>query len=120
MTFDYDRDGDLDVFIVNNADSPTLFRNDVPKGGYLRVRVLTKDGRDAIGARVTISPTAKGRQRTALVGVGTHFLGQSDVVTHVGLGSTTTAERIVVHWPSGPDSTITRVAGDRMVTIREP
>ena len=28
LTFDYDRDGDLDVFIVNNFAAPVLYRND--------------------------------------------------------------------------------------------
>jgi hypothetical protein len=107
VTFDYDRDGDLDVFVANNADTPNLFRNDIPQGDYLRVRVVTQTGRDAIGATVTIQPTPSDQPRVAVIGLGTHFLGQSESTAHFGLGKDAPPVTIVsVHWH---DTGITKV-----------
>jgi hypothetical protein len=100
VTFDFERDGDLDVFVVNNADLPAFYRNDGAHGDWLRVRVLNARGRDAFGAKVRIRTHAGASQRLAVIGVGTHFLGQSEIQAHFGLGSHEEAPvaEVEVHW----------------------
>ena len=61
--FDYDDDGDLDLFISHLNDRPALLRND---GGnrhnWLGVKLIgTRSNRDGIGARVRL--VAGGRAR---------------------------------------------------------
>lgn len=45
LVLDYDLDGDLDVFVVNNAGHPKLYRNDVKNpNAFLRVnRIIVGD-----------------------------------------------------------------------------
>ncbi len=110
VTFDYDRDGDLDLFVVNNADLPVLYRNDQARGDWLRVRVLTASGREAIGARVTVRTTAAAKPALAVIGSGEHFLAQSEATAHFGLGPPgPPVHEVRVHWA---DTGKERVFGD--------
>lgn len=53
---DFDNDGDLDVFIVNLNEIPSLLRNDVAgTNHWLKVKLIgTKSNRSGIGARVQV------------------------------------------------------------------
>ena len=119
VTLDFDRDGDLDVFVVNNSDTPSLFRNDGAHGDWLRVRVLGPGGRDATGARVTIRKAATLPPRVAFVGVGTHFLGQSESIVHFGLGAQTgPVAEVEVHWAdSGKTKVLTDVEKNQVLVV---
>ena len=62
LTFDYDRDGDLDVFLVNNAAFPVLYRNDGGnRNNWLQVRLVgQKTNRMGVGARVYVQTRPDG------------------------------------------------------------
>ena len=126
LTFDYDRDGDLDVFVVNNAGQPTLYRND---GGnqlaWLRIRLIgSGSNRDAIGARVEVEVDAEGLVQLREAGVATHFLGQSEATLHFGLRAAAEAApdvaRVTVTWPaSGVRTVLEDVPANATIVIRE-
>ncbi len=88
LTFDYDDDGDLDVFVVANGEAPHLLRNDGGNdGAWLRVRVRTAGGvRDAIGARVEVEAQPGAVSMSREITGGPHFLAWSEPVAHFGLG----------------------------------
>lgn len=98
LTLDYDRDGDQDVLIVQNADEPLLVRNDQEAtGGWLRVRVEgTISNRGGRGAIVTVQ--GGGRTWTQEIGAQTHFLGESELTAHYGLGDAS-VDRVEVTFP---------------------
>ncbi len=101
LTFDYDRDGDLDLFVVNNAGHPVLYRNDGGnENGWLRVETVgTASNRQGLGARVRVL-TADGRMQLREVNAGSHFLGQSETAAHFGLGPVDRPVLLVqVEWP---------------------
>jgi enediyne biosynthesis protein E4 len=98
-TGDYDNDGDVDVFVTNMNDRPSLLRND---GGnrqaFLSVQLKgTKSNRSGIGARVTVS--GAGRSQVQEVRSGSSFLSHSDLRLHFGLGNATRVAGIEVRWP---------------------
>jgi hypothetical protein len=113
---DLDNDGSLEVVVVNMGESPSLLKNmALATGNALLVRALTS-GRDAIGARVTL--TAGGKKQVDEVRSGGSFISQSDFRIHFGLGKSKVAN-LSVRWPDGKGETIAGVAAGQIVTIEE-
>lgn len=106
LTFDYDRDGDLDLFIVHNAGQPVLFRNDsAPGHGFIRVKVRgTVSNLDGIGARVMLAEEGSERWQVRAMEAGSNFLAQSEGLAHFGLGPVAPNDprrwRVRVEWPA--------------------
>ncbi|MEM1025711.1 MAG: CRTAC1 family protein [Myxococcota bacterium] len=98
--FDYDRDGDVDVLVVNMVQGPELFRNDSPrKGGWLELGFLgrTSSG-DGFGAQVladfgTFSIRGEHQPHGG-------YASASEPRLHFGAGPAERAE-LTVTWTSG-------------------
>lgn len=104
LVFDYNQDGRLDLFLVNNASAPRLYRNDVGNlNGWLRVRLTgNASTRDGLGARVELQATPGAPLQVREVGTAGHFLGQSERMAHFGLGAGDARVALVrVRWPNG-------------------
>jgi hypothetical protein len=120
VCFDYDRDGDIDVFIGNNQGRATLWRNDEANlGNYLEVRL---DGdapnTQAIGSRVktTIGTTTQMREIRA----GSNYASQNPALAHFGTGAASTIDELRVEWPTGPDTVMTNVPANQALVITQP
>ena len=123
LAFDYDRDGDLDILVVNNPAGAVLYRNDRGnRRGWLRVRLRgTLSNRDGLGAKIRVQSTAGGRWQIRQVGVGSHYLGQSENTAHFGLGSLRVpVYRVEVVWPSGRRSRALCVSRNSTIEMVEP
>ena len=98
---DYDRDGDLDVVVVNNGGPAVLLRNDGGhQGSWLQVFVRgTKSNRQGLGARLRV--VAGGVTQVRQVGVQPSYLSQNSAVEHFGLGAFTAVDTLELIWPSG-------------------
>ncbi len=116
---DVDRDGDVDVLVMNMNAPPSLLRNDATSGHHwLTVRLEgTRSNRQGIGATVLV--TSGGRTQARAVLSQTSYYSVDDLRPSFGLGAATRADRIEVRWPSGGVDVLAGVAADRIVTIRE-
>jgi hypothetical protein len=115
---DYDDDGDVDIFVNNLDQEPTLLRNE---GGnalhWLRVQVEGGEGinRDGVGIRVRVR-TAAGAQERTIGGAGS-YLSYSDPRAHFGLGPAERAE-VEIRWPDGKVEQFGEVPADRLLVVR--
>jgi hypothetical protein len=119
VAFDYDGDGDIDLFIQNNGGPGRLYRND--GGNALHWLDVELRGRapnvQAIGARVRA--TVDGRAQLRELRAGTNYVSQDPVVAHFGLGAARRATVEVV-WPDGGRSVRDAVASDQRLVLQLP
>ena len=115
---DYDRDGRVDLVIRNYRQPAQVLHNGGPRAHWLQMKLVgTRSNRDAVGARIELS-TAAGRQvRTVTAGSG--YLSAQSLVQHFGLGPATEADRITIGWPSGAETVVGPLAGDRRWVVVE-
>ncbi len=124
LTFDYDLDGDLDLFVVNNGDHPKLYRNDNDNGNaFLKVVAEgTESNRDGVGAFLTLlaDPDAQPLTRY-LTGGASSYVSQSDSTVHFGLGDREgPIYQLTIDWPSGTRQVIYDVAPNTTLHATEP
>lgn len=117
---DYDNDGKVDGYLVNLGAQGALVHNiSTDTGHWFAVKLVgTKSNRDGVGARVEI--VAGGKRQTAERVAGSGYLSQNDPRLHFGLGAAATVDKLTVHWPSGREQTLEKIAADRVVTVEEP
>jgi hypothetical protein len=111
---DYDRDGRMDVFLVDQAGAPRLLRNVTPRGGAHWLEVDA----GACGARVDVTQRGQPPMTRWISCGGTSVGSGSDPVAHFGLGPATRADRVEVTWPSGRTRVLRDVAADRLISVR--
>ncbi|MEE8486926.1 MAG: FG-GAP-like repeat-containing protein [Gemmatimonadota bacterium] len=98
---DYDRDGDVDIIVVNHGDSPALLRNEGEDGrAWIEIRLEgTESNRSAIGARTRV--VAGAVVQTQVVGSQASYLSHNSLVLHFGLGEARLVDTLEVLWPGG-------------------
>ena len=72
-----------------------------------------------IGAQIRITGE-DGRLQWNEVTTAVGYASSSDSRVHFGLGTSKRLKEIEIHWPSGVKQILQDVAGDRVLTIREP
>lgn len=105
---DFDNDGDVDFYVVNNTGN-TLLQNDVNPNTWFpeksdrtwtkfRLRG-TKSNRDGIGTRVTVVTDNLVQTQELICGTG--FLGGDSLELEFGLSSAYQIDSVTLEWPSG-------------------
>ena len=120
LVFDADNDGDLDVFVVNNASEPRFYRNETRGAGrWLRLSLEgTISNRQGLGARVSVFASGLPEQIREM-GVSSHFLGQSEDALHFGLDQASSVD-IVIRWPaSGLVTTLNDIPANSWIHVTE-
>ena len=118
---DYNRDGRLDLYVVNQNGSPRLYENVTPFRGdkWLEVNTVgTASNRDGCGARIVVTAGRAKLTREVLCG-STSVSSGADKVVHFGLGRAKQVS-LRITWPSGTSQTYTKLKLNRLVTLKEP
>ena len=99
---DVDDDGDLDVIVNNLAHNVELFINhEGNKRNWIRYQLLGLDGNLlGIGANVRTRTGTDWQLREIYAG-GNGYLGQNELVIHVGVNNAPVADEVVIRWPGG-------------------
>lgn len=113
---DLDNDGDVEVVVVNMHEGPSLLKNYGDRGNSILIQALTPEGRDAIGARLSV--TAGGRTQIGEVRSGGYYVSQGDFRVHFGLAGETKAD-LTVRWPDGKTETLRGLEAGNWITVRE-
>ena len=103
---DFDNDGDVDFYIVNNTRN-TLLQNDVnprfpekSENNWTKFKLQgTKSNRDGVGTRVTVVTDNLIQTQELICGTG--FLGSDSLELEFGLSSAYRIDSVTLEWPSG-------------------
>ena len=108
----------IDVLVVNRDAPVYLLHNRAPeRGSWLRVRVLTDAGADALGASVFAE--VAGRRVRREVAAAYSYQASNDPTVHFGLGASERAAAVEVRWPDGHRRCFgERPAGELLVAKR--
>jgi hypothetical protein len=119
---DYDRDGRLDLFVVNQAGVPHMLRNVTPRNRahWLQVELTgSLSNRDACGASLVLVTEKARLMRTRYCG-GVGLGSGHDPLVHFGVGRNNPIKKLVVTWPSGTRQVERNIQPDSILSIQEP
>ena len=116
---DFDNDGDLDILVNNNGQTPQLLRNDGGNANHwLQLFLIgTRSNRDAVGARAKL--TSGGVVQYQQKKGGMSYQSAQDPRLHFGLGQHALVEELEIRWPSGELTKLSNLKCDQFLTIRE-
>ena len=122
VIFDYDDDGDQDIYLANQGQAGQLFRNETAHAGHwLRLTLqgspAARSNRDAVGARVTVE--LEGVKLIKERDGGNGYAAQSDPRLHFGLDDATKVRRLEVRWPDGGVQEWKDVAADQHLVLQQ-
>ena len=115
--FDYDRDGDLDIFVANNSAAPILYRNDGGNAGaYVAVKLIgPPPNTEALGARVIVRTGALRQIRE--IHSGSNYVSQDPAEAHFGVGSATLVDSLRIEWPNGATNVFVNLPVNHLMTF---
>ena len=126
VCFDYDRDGDTDIFINVNGGKPKLYKNNINDGsGSLTIEVIDQKSKNtqAIGARLKITNKRTGESQYREIQANSNYQSQSPTSQIIGLAKSSDLYAIEVTWPRPflEKTTIDNIAPNQCLSIsRQP
>ncbi len=115
---DINNDGAPDMIVTTNGGPAALFRNEGTTNHSLRIKLVgTKSNRDGIGSVVFLK--SGNMAQKFMLRSGSSYLSSSELVLTFGLGQSTRADTIEVHWPSGATDKLSGIDADQIITVRE-
>ncbi len=114
---DYDADGDLDFYVINEGSANRLYQNGSADYNWLQVGLRgVESNAEAVGARLQLF--ADGQEWVREVN-GTTGLSQSSRMVHFGLGLAEEVDSLLVHWPNGQRERFVDVPSNSRIALVE-
>ena len=116
---DYDNDGDVDFFVVNNHDRAVLWRNDGGnRNAWLQVKLVgTADNRDGVGSKIRV--TAGGLTQIREINAGASYMSFNSLTAEFGLGLESMVDSIEVVWQNGVTERFSNVHVNQRVVVTQ-
>ena len=111
--------GSLDVIVANQRGLLLLYKNTVePNRHWISFELEGRaSNRSAIGARVELH--WDGHVQVQEVNGGSGFSAQNERRLHYGIGSASSVDRAVIHWPSGYEQVLEHPVVDQVIRVVE-
>lgn len=119
---DYDNDGDVDIFIVNNYDEPTLLRNNASSlknsNNWLQVELVGPGkNRNAIGAKILLNTSDSTLIQE--IYAGDSYMSSNSFIAEFGLGKANQVQMLQVIWTDGKKQTVKDIAVNQLIKITQ-
>jgi hypothetical protein len=115
---DFDRDGDIDIFLWSNetAGAGRLFRNDTHGHNYVRIRLNgLAPNTAATGAR--IKATIGGNTQMREIMHASNYISQNPTEQVFGLGTAAQIDSLIIEWPDGSVSDLGIVQANQELVV---
>lgn len=116
---DFDRDGDLDLIVMQLGEPLLCYRNNGSSGARVLIR-LQGHASHSWGTGATVRLSGPWGVQTRPVTLTSGFMSANEPLIHFGLGTVTNIPLLTVHWPSGIRQSFTNLAAGHFYTVREP
>lgn len=116
---DFDNDGDVDVFIVNNCGRGVLLKNNGGnKNNWFELKLVgTKSNRSAMGAKIKLVSSNVSQIRE--VNNQSSYLSQNSLTQHFGLAKYNKVDTLNIRWPSGLNQQFLNIPINGRIEITE-
>ena len=116
---DLDRDGDLDMIVVNLEEPNFVYRNDSQDGNRVLFKLKgTKSNINGLGATLILR-TASGSQMRQLE-PQTGYMSCNEDAVQFGLGKDDMIKELTVRWLGGGEQKFTDLKANQLYTITQP
>ncbi len=117
ICFDYDRDGDIDIYVANNGQPNKFYCNHGSENNYLNIQ-LRNSGNNifGIGSKIVLALNETNLMRE--VRIGDNYSSNNPPEVHFGLGAIEVVNTVTVYWPDGKSSRFENVDSNQHIIVR--
>ncbi len=121
LNLDYDNDGDQDIVVTAPNDELRLYRNDLAGGNahwfrvFLDTQAVPDLAPNGFGSRIVLH--SGGQTYYRYLDGCSHYLSQSELSAHFGLGAASIVDELRVEWANGAVTVLNGLAADQSMTI---
>ncbi len=122
VTFDYNNDGALDIFYINQYERPTLLENNESTDkNWLKIKLEGKLSHpEGYGAFITVQPEENGPSYVREFNPTNTYAAQLSPYLHFGFPSIdSNIHKITIRWPNTATQEILDVSTEQLLTVTE-